>query len=170
MLSMAVLDQIRIQGGRRIYTLKLPCIAPQWEIFRTDIIGYGRLKLYLKIYTPKMKPWVRHCTWFPSHDNGYVLPIFWMTLFAHNGLHGTWPRGRSQSDSPYRSSIGARSWCQMWPILEFLGLLSFIKNLRRDKCYSAWRLLKELYHSQLSSLSLGRVDYCEYCVGVRQQM
>jgi len=32
---------------------KLPCIVPKKDIFLTDIIGYGRLKLYLKIYTPK---------------------------------------------------------------------------------------------------------------------
>jgi len=34
---------------------KLPCIVPQRDIFVTDIIGYDRLKSYLKIYTPKMK-------------------------------------------------------------------------------------------------------------------
>jgi len=34
-----------------------------WPTFLvlTDIIGYDRLKLYLKIYTPKMKFWVQHC-------------------------------------------------------------------------------------------------------------
>jgi len=30
------------------------------HFFLTDIICYDRLKLYLKIYTPKMKSWVRH--------------------------------------------------------------------------------------------------------------
>jgi len=30
---------------------KLPCIVPLRDIFLTDIIGYDRLKLQLKIYT-----------------------------------------------------------------------------------------------------------------------
>jgi len=32
---------------------KLPCIVPLRDIFLTDIIGYDRLKLQLKIYTPE---------------------------------------------------------------------------------------------------------------------
>jgi len=31
--------------------------------FLTDIMGYDRPKLYLKIYTAKMKSWVRHWSW-----------------------------------------------------------------------------------------------------------
>ena len=57
--------QWRTQGGYKgIYTpppkKKLPCIVPQGDIFLTDIVGYDRLKLHLKIYTPKLKSWVRY--------------------------------------------------------------------------------------------------------------
>jgi len=34
------------------------------DIFLTDIIGYDRLKLYLKIYILKMKSWLRHWCYF----------------------------------------------------------------------------------------------------------
>jgi len=31
----------------------LTCIVPKRDVYLTDIIGYNRLELYLKIYTPK---------------------------------------------------------------------------------------------------------------------
>ena len=53
------------RGYKRIYyprfiPPKLSCILPQRDIFLTGIIGCDRLKLYLKIYTPKMKSCTRH--------------------------------------------------------------------------------------------------------------
>lgn len=48
------------KGYRGIYTPKLSRIVHQRDIFVPDIIGCDRLKLYLKIYTHKMKSWVRH--------------------------------------------------------------------------------------------------------------
>jgi len=39
------------RGYKGIYTPKLPRTVPQRDIFLTDIIGYDKLKLYLKIYT-----------------------------------------------------------------------------------------------------------------------
>jgi len=41
------------KGYRWICNPKLSCNVPQNDIFLTGIIGYNRLRLYLKIYAPK---------------------------------------------------------------------------------------------------------------------
>jgi len=48
--------------NKGIYTPKIATYHTSQGHFLTDIIGYDRLKLYLKIYTLKMKSWVRHCS------------------------------------------------------------------------------------------------------------
>ena len=48
-------------GKRAIKWIYTPKNCLQRDIFLTDIVGYDQLKLYLKIYTPKMKSWVCCC-------------------------------------------------------------------------------------------------------------
>jgi len=85
-------------GYKEIYTFslqKLPCIVPQRDIFIFFyVLSHDRLKLYLKIYTAKMKSCVRQC---PSQsgvlskrrkqrsmtayrDSSFPLPEIWVKL------------------------------------------------------------------------------------------
>jgi len=106
------------RGCKWIYTPELPCIVPQGDIFLTDIIGYDRLKLYLKIYTP------------PKWNPGYA-------TVAHNWQgKGNANKAYIQSNSPQGSTdlilpltypwrmlklnhqgaeLGTKSWCPRLP-------------------------------------------------------
>jgi len=62
-------------GTKGFLPSRLPCIVPLRDIFLSDIIGYDRLKLYLKIFTPEMKSWVRCCFLSNQHSLPGLLQI-----------------------------------------------------------------------------------------------
>ena len=57
----------------QLRTQKLPCTVPQIDSFLTDVIGYDRLKLYLKIYTLKMKSCYRPYAMMLTEQTSTVL-------------------------------------------------------------------------------------------------
>jgi len=68
-------------GKRAIKWIYTPKNCLQRDIFLTDIVGYDQLKLYLKIYTPKMKSWVCCCPLWCSEIHGLYHTKLAMTNF-----------------------------------------------------------------------------------------